>query len=132
MITVVLLVLGAFSALYFAASLQQLPASLSMLASALEVDGFVLPESVATLGTVGALTILAVYAVNLIYSIQRMRRGKLAFWVPLVAGVIAVIVVFAFTAFALGQAPELAQVFTDPGASAKLLNYLAEMGETVP
>ena len=127
-VTIALLVLGAFGALYSAASMQQLPASLSMIAGALGVEGFVVPASVPTLGTVGALLVLAVYALNLVYSIQRLRHRKLAFWVPLVAAAIAFIVSFAFTAFAISQAPELMQQLADPNATVKLLDYLGSAG----
>ena len=131
-VTIILLVLGAVGALYFAASMQQLPASLTMLAAALGIDGFTLPDSVQTIGMIGALTVFALYAVSLIFAIQRMRRGKISFWVPLVAGVLAFIVVFAFTAFALGQTPELMQSFTDPDAMQRILDYLGEVSQTTP
>lgn len=123
-----LLALGALGALYFAAVLQQLPSSLATLGQALEVDGFVVPESVHTLGTVGALTILALYAVNLIYSIQRLRARRLTFWVPLAAGAIAFILVFAFSAFAINLVPEVTQLLSDPDALSKVLAYLSQQG----
>ncbi|MFC6235979.1 DUF6264 family protein, partial [Leucobacter soli] len=131
-VTIVLLAIGALGALYSAASLQQLPNSLALLGDALAIEGFVVPAAVSTLGTVGALIVLAVYAIALIYSIQRMRHRKLAFWVPLAAAAIAFIVVFAFTAFALNQAPELIQVLSDPSATAKLIDYLSGMSSSTP
>ena len=129
-VTIVLLVIGAFGALYFAASMQQLPASLEMLAGVLQVDGFTVPEAVRILGTVGALLVLVLYALNLILSIHRMRHGKLAFWVPLAAAGIAFVVVFAFSAFALNQTPELVKVLSDPAATEKLIEYLGNAGAT--
>lgn len=126
-ITIVLLALGAFGAFYFAASLYALPDSLRLVAAALGAEGFVVPSAVSTLATVGALTVLALYALNLVYSIQRMRAKKLAFWVPLVAGVIALIVSFTFMAFALFQAPELANLFSDPEGADKLRDFLLQM-----
>lgn len=125
-ITILLLVFGALGALYLAASLQQLPASLELFSTALGADGLVIPAAVHTLGTVGALTILAIYALNLVFSIQRLRARRLTFWVPLAAGVIAFVVFFAITAFAMNQAPEVMQLFTDPDALSKLLAYLSE------
>lgn len=127
-VTIILLAIGALGALYLAASMQQLPTSLGMLASALGAEGFAVPASVSTLGTVGALTVLALYALSLVYSIQRMRHGRLAFWVPLAAAAIAFIVVFALSAFALNQTPELVTLLADPNASTKLLDYIAGMG----
>ncbi|MCB1273257.1 MAG: hypothetical protein KDB25_02520, partial [Leucobacter sp.] len=122
--TILLLVLGAFGALYSATTLQQLPASLSMLASALDITDFVVPDAIPTLGTVGGLLVLAVYALAVVLSIQRLRRGSLSFWVPLAAAAIAFLITFAFTAFALNQAPELVQHLADPDAMTKLLDYL--------
>jgi len=116
-------------ALYLAASLQQMPESLAQIASLSGLDGFGVPSSVHTLGTVGAIAVLAIYAVNLIYAIQRLRHARLAFWVPLVAGAVAVIVVFAFSAFGMSQSPELMQhLMTDPDAMNTLLENLAEPG----
>lgn len=128
-ITIVLLVVGALGALYSAASMQQLPTSMSTFATALGAEGTVVPDSVTTLGTVGALAILAIYALNLIFSIQRLRAHKITFWVPLAAGVIAMILVFTFTSFAINQVPEVAQLLADPDALSKLLSYLGETAQ---
>lgn len=127
-VTIALLALGAFGALYFAASLQQLPNSLAMLGAAFGIEGFVVPDSVKTLGNTGAIVVLALYAVTVIFAIQRMRGRKLAFWVPLAAGAIAFVVTFAFASFGLSQAPELMSQLADPDATAKLLDYLGQQG----
>lgn len=129
-VTIILLVLGGCGALYSAAVLYQMPASFELMAAALEVDGFVLPDSIRTLGTVGALIVLAVYALNLLYSIQRMRRGALAFWVPLAAAVVSFIVVFAMTAIAGNQVPELMREMSEPGAVNRMIDYLVQQGST--
>ncbi len=126
MITILLLVVGALGALYSAASMQQLPTSMATFATALGAEGTVVPDSVTTLGNVGALIILALYALNLIFSIQRLRAHKITFWVPLATGAIALIILFAFTSFAMNQVPEVAQLLTDPDALSKLLTYLGE------
>ncbi|MFA5606011.1 MAG: DUF6264 family protein [Leucobacter sp.] len=127
-VTIVLLVLGAIGALNFAASLYGLTGTFSTIAAALDLEGFTVPSNVQTIGTVGALIVLALYALTLIYSIQRMRGRKITFWVPLTAGVIAAIVAFAFTAIAMAQSPELLEAASDPDATAKLLDYMAGLG----
>ena len=127
-VTIVLLVLGACGALYSAMSLYQMPGSFELMAAALQVDGFVLPESVRTLGMVGALLVFAVYALNLVYSLQRLRRGKLTFWVPLAAGAVAFIIVFACSAFAASQMPELTRELADPTAMSRILEYVSHTG----
>ncbi len=126
--SIVLLVLGALGALYFAASLYSMPASISLMARALEIDGFAVPSSVSTTGTVGALSVFAIYALNLIFTLQRLRARKLAFWVPLVAAALAIIVVLGVSAIAIAQVPELLQQLSDPDSTARLLDYFATLG----
>ena len=72
----------------------------------------------------GALVIFAIYALNLVYSLQRLRAKKLTFWVPLVAAVLSVLVSTAvsFTAFTL--VPELLQAASDPSALQTLMDAL--------
>lgn len=120
-ITIVLLVVGALGALYTALSMMQLPASFHLIATTLEFDDFVAPASIETLGTVGALVTLALYAVTLIYSIQRMRAKKLTFWVPLAAGALSIIIAIVISMIAMSQAPDLMQQLADPGVAARLL-----------
>lgn len=128
-ITIILLVLGALGAMYTAFSLYQMRASLNLLAATLDIQNVVIPAAVGTVGSIGALVILAIYALNLIYSLQRLRARKITFWVPLAAGVIAFIVLFAFSMIALAQAPELMQQLeqqlSDPEMTGKLFDSLA-------
>jgi len=128
----VLLALGALGALYFAAVLQQLPASLSTFSGVLGAPDIAIPSSVHTLSTVGVITVLAIYALNVVLSIHRLRARKLSFWVPLVAAAIAGVVVFAFASFAMNQVPELLQLFADPDAMGKLFEYASTQGAATP
>lgn len=129
-ITILLLVLGGLGALNMAGSLLQLPGTVSMMAEAFELTDFVVPSSLSTIGTAGALLVFGVYALNLIYSIQRIRAGKLAFWVPLAAAVIAFLFTLAFTMIGLYQSPELVNTMADPTSVSKLLDYLQSSGMT--
>ncbi len=119
--TIALLALGAYGALSFALGLQQFPQQLRLTASMLGIESVAIPDSIGVVGTVGAIAVLAIYAVNLIFSIQRMRARKLAFWVPLAAFGLALIVVFACSVFAVMQLPELVQQMSDPDALSRLL-----------
>lgn len=125
-VTIVLLALGAYGALNMAFMLQNLREGFNVQAVALGAEGFRAPDSVGTVGIVGAVAILAVYAVNVIFSIQRMRARKLAFWVPLAALGLALLVLFVCTMIAMAQMPELLQLLqeaaNDPDALSKLLN----------
>ncbi|KTR86292.1 DUF6264 family protein [Leucobacter chromiiresistens] len=128
-ITIILLVLGMFGSLNFAGSMMSLPASLSLMGSAFEIENFTVPSWVGAVGTVTAIAIFAVFAVNLIFSIQRMRARKLAFWVPLTAGAIVVIGTIIVTAVVLFNVPELMSAASDPTAMQKLLDSLSEMSQ---
>lgn len=105
--TVVLLVVGAYFALSLSLSMMSLDTSMFFIAQAAGLEDFRVPDSVGTVKTVGVLAMLALFAVMLIWSIQRMRAGKLAFWVPLGAGVVSVILLFVITIIAMMMAPEL-------------------------
>lgn len=130
-ITIILLVVGAFGALNLAASANGMRASFDLMATALEVDGFSAPASLGTLGTIGAIAIFAIYALNVVYSIQRLRHARLAFWVPLAAFVAAFIVFTVILFIAMGQAPDLMQAMSAPDAPSKVLDYMfAQAGST--
>lgn len=126
-ITIVLLVIGALGALYTATSLYQMPSTFSMMATALDVDGFTMPSSLQTISTVGALLVFTVYALNVIYSIQRLRRRRITFWVPLTAGVVAGIIMLVFTMIGMTQSPELMQALSQPDAPTRMLDYMSTM-----
>lgn len=122
--TILLLAVGAYFALSFAFSLQQLPQQLRLVGTMLGLENLTVSGTVGTVGMVGAIVVLAIYAVNLIFSIQRMRARKFAFWIPLVAFVLALIVVFVCTMIAVAQTPELLQQMSDPAAMERLLNSM--------
>lgn len=129
-VTIALLVLGALGALNFASSLMTMPAQLSVITGALGLDDATIPGWIGTLGTTSAIAMLALFALTAIYSIQRLRARKLAFWVPLTAGVIA-FVAFAIVLYsALFGIPEFVQLIgSDPqGALDKLSGAMPSAG----
>jgi hypothetical protein len=126
-VTIALLAIGAFGALYTALVLFSLPPTLSLVGDALEIADFTPPSWIGTFSTVSALSMFALYAVALVFSIQRMRGGKLAFWVPLSAGALAMILTFVLTLIAMMSVPELMQAADDPSAMQKLLDYMNSM-----
>ena len=127
-VSIVLLVLGAFGALNLGFSAMQMPAQVSQAAEIFGIEGVTVPASVSTIGTVGAIIMLAIYAVTLIASIQRLRARKLTFWLPLVAGALAFIAALVVSLMAFGQSPELLQAMADPDATQKMLDYLSAQG----
>ena len=70
-----------------------------------EVVGFL--QLVFVLVAFGVFVILGIYACTLILSVQRMRRGKLAFFIPLIGGAVAFIAMFVIISIAMSQAPDL-------------------------
>jgi hypothetical protein len=81
------------------------------------------------IGTVGAIIVLSIYALVLIFSIRRLRARKLTFWAPLAAGVLAWMIFFVLFAVALSQSAELwqalMQVASDPEKAQQLLDQLS-------
>ncbi|HUH53806.1 MAG TPA: DUF6264 family protein [Microbacteriaceae bacterium] len=105
--TIVLLVIGAFGALNLALAAMNMGRQLYQLAAAAGIDDVTLPGSINTLESIGTITILSIYAVVLLWSVHRMRRRKMTFWVPLVGGVLAFITLTVFLAVALAMVPEI-------------------------
>lgn len=129
-ITILLLVLGGFGAMYLAAALSSLPNQFAIMADVLGISDPTIPDWLGTLTTVSVFVILALYAVNLIFSIQRLRARKLAFFIPLIAGAVAVILFFVVTTVAMNAVPEIAdQIMNDPNGT---LEKMLEYASTVP
>lgn len=128
--TIGLLVLGGLVTLSMVSSLFALESQIRLTATMIGLEHATLASWVGPLGTIGGIVVLALFAVTLIFSIQRMRAGKLAFWVPLTAGVIAVLIMAILPAVAmLAGAPEIMQQLeADPNGSIdKMLEYMRTM-----
>lgn len=123
--SILLLVCGAFGAFQLGAALFTMPDTFNLFASAAQLEDFTVPEALRTAGNIGAISILAIYACNLILTIQRLRAGKLAFWVPLVACVAAIIVMFVTMVFALSVTPELIEFLSNPDSMSILMEQLS-------
>ncbi|MEF3405701.1 DUF6264 family protein [Agromyces sp. CCNWLW203] len=111
--TITLLVFGVFGALYNSLSIFQLPAtaleSAKLSASMLGIDApadFVPGPAVPTFVFVGIALQLALWIGALLWSRARMRAGRLAWWIPLVAGVAAFIVVVIVGTLVFASDPE--------------------------
>ncbi|UOQ56226.1 DUF6264 family protein [Leucobacter allii] len=126
-VTILLLALGAFGALSMAQSMLGLAPSLAMILDAFDLQDVETPSWLGVLGSVSAIAIFALYAVSLIFSIQRMRARKITFWVPLTAGAIALIGIIVVTSVAMAAIPELMTALADPASTQQLLDYMAEM-----
>lgn len=128
-ITIALLALGGYFALSMAFSLSQFSTEFAKIANDIGVADFTAPPAVRVIGTVGAIIVLSIYALVLIFSIRRLRARKLTFWAPLAAGVLAWMIFFVLFAVALSQSAELwqalMQVASDPEKAQQLLDQLS-------
>jgi hypothetical protein len=115
--TIVLLAIGAYGALNLAGSLMNLSQVFAQLYAMYDLGPFTSPEWFGVLSTLGWMIPLGLWAVALIMSIQFMQRGKTAFFIPLVAGVVAFIVAIVLMSIAVTAAPELMTYFTENGFS---------------
>lgn len=123
-ITILLLVIGAFGALYSALTLMGLRNMFAMMEDAPGVTELTPPAWLDMTGKVAGMVVLVLYGLMLVYSIRRLRARKLTFWVPLVLGVVVSISVIVIVASAMFSTPELMEIMSDPSASAELLEYL--------
>ena len=111
-VTIILLAIGAFGAFNMSSSMFNLGPQLSMSASLVGADGATPPGWAGTVGTITGLFVLLVWALNLLFSIQRMRAGKRAFWVPLAAAGIAMVPAIIVLTAAMLQTPEIVEQLT--------------------
>lgn len=106
-ITIALLAIGAYGALNIADAMINLRQVFAQLYAIYDLGSFNPPEWFAVLSSIGGILQLSLWAVTLLLSIQFMRRGRLAFYLPLVAAVLSFIVAIVVMSIALGAAPEL-------------------------
>ncbi|MGO1539661.1 MAG: DUF6264 family protein [Leucobacter sp.] len=127
-VTIVLLLIGAYGALSTAAGIFTMEQQFVQLGAIFDLDGSAVPSWVGVMCTIGGLIILALYAVTLIYSIQRMRARKLAFFIPLVAGVLAFALIIIIASVVMTAIPGLMEQMSDPDALDKILEYSSNLG----
>lgn len=123
-ITILLLSIGAIGALWSALIMFNMGMTFAMMGQTPGLPTFTGPDWLSTTGKVVGVAFLAFYALMLVYSVRRMRAGKITFWVPLVAGVVVSLVVFIVVIVAMMSTPELVQIASDPQLSAEMLKQL--------
>jgi len=104
-ITIALLVLGAFGAWDSARSMQQLGVQIQTTYTMLGIGEFTPPAWLPTVSVVGIVVQLSLYAAVLGVTILRLRARRIAFWIPVTGGVVSVVFTLAVMA---------AVVFSDP------------------
>lgn len=95
--TILLLAVGALGAWNTSVSLHQLPGAIQTVYSQQGVGSYTPQEWLPTLALIGTVFMLALYAAVLIWAIARLRARKVAFWVPLAGGAVAVLATMVLT-----------------------------------
>lgn len=107
MLTIMLLVLGFFGMSYSIGTLQALPAAMQLLHSMQHLGAYTPAESVGALITAGTIAMAGIWAVSAGLSVWLLVQRRLAFYVPLVAGVVAVIALLVVVGVVLSTDPTL-------------------------
>lgn len=110
--TIVLLAAGAIGSLYMADSFMQLTPFFAQLYALFELGEFTAPAWFAVISTIGWMGQLLIWALTLLLSIQRMRRQKLAFFIPIAGAVLSFIVAIVLMVVAISAAPEFIEYLT--------------------
>lgn len=90
--TIILLAFGALGALNLGDAFMQLPQSAAQLYAIYDIGTFTAPDWLSIVSTIGWISMLSIWAVSLILSIQLIQRRKLSFYVPLSGAVLSFIV----------------------------------------
>ena len=124
--TILLLAAGAMGALNLAEAFMNLDKTFAQIYDLYDLGTFNAPEWFGVLGTVGWISVLAVYALTLIISVQFMQRGRLAFWVPLAGATLSFILVTILMMIAVSSAPELIEYMQTNGLNLEKLQELQQ------
>lgn len=124
--TILLLAAGAMGALNLAEAFMNLDKTFAQIYDLYDLGTFDAPEWFGVLGTVGWISVLAVYALTLIISVQFMQRGRLAFWVPLAGATLSFILVTILMMIAVSSAPELIEYMQTNGLNLEKLQELQQ------
>ncbi|MDN4615793.1 DUF6264 family protein [Leifsonia sp. F6_8S_P_1B] len=110
-LTVLLLVFGFFGLSYSIGILQAFPAYLQLLHSSQGLGDYTPEPVVGTIVTIGTITMAGLWAVSTGLSVWLLVRKRVAFYVPLITGVIAFIALIVFASLMVSTDPALLDVY---------------------
>lgn len=110
-LTVLLLVFGFFGLTYSIGILQAFPAYLQLLHSSQGLGDYTPEPVVGTIVTIGTVTMAGLWAVSTGLSVWLLVRKRVAFYVPLLTGVIAFIALIVFASLMVSTDPALLDVY---------------------
>ncbi|GAA2066272.1 DUF6264 family protein [Leifsonia soli] len=106
-LTVLLGVFGFFGMTYSIATLQAIPASMQLLHSTNGLGEYVPAPVVSTLVLIGSIVMAVIWVVSAGFAAWLLVKRRLAFWVPLVAGIVAMVALLIFAGAVLATDPVL-------------------------
>lgn len=110
--TIVMLVVGFFGMTYSIGTLQALPAAMALLHSSQNLGPYVQDPSVAPLITTGTVAMAGIWAISAGLSVWLLVQKKVAFYVPLVAGVVALVTLFVILGIVFSTDPALLDFYS--------------------
>ncbi|UAJ78256.1 hypothetical protein IT072_13375 [Leifsonia sp. ZF2019] len=110
--TVLLIAFGFFGMAYSVVVLQGFPASMAILHSSQGLGDFHPEPLVGTLVTIGTLTMTGLWAVSTGLAVWQLLRRRMSFYIPLVAGIVAMVALFVFLAVILTTDPVLLDFYS--------------------
>ncbi|WEO76182.1 DUF6264 family protein [Cryobacterium sp. SO2] len=113
-ITAILLVLGLLGTYLTISILVSMPEALQMLYTQAELGTYTAADSVAAIITAGSISQVVIWLAAAASSILLVLRGRRAFYVPLIGGVVAFVLLVAAMAVVLAGDPALLDYFGQP------------------
>jgi len=106
-LTVLLAVFGFFGMSYSIATLQAIPASMQLLHSTNGLGDYTPAPLVGTLVLVGSIVLVLIWVASAAIAALLLVKRRLAFWVPVVAGIVAMVALLIFAGAVLATDPVL-------------------------
>jgi hypothetical protein len=106
-LTILLIAFGFFGMSYSVGILQAFPTSMQLLHTTQGLGDFTPEPVVGTLITAGTVTMTGLWALSTGLAVWQLVRRRMAFWIPLATGVVAVAALFVFLAVILSTDPTL-------------------------
>ncbi|TFC51001.1 MULTISPECIES: DUF6264 family protein [unclassified Cryobacterium] len=113
-LTISLLVFGLLGAYFTISILGSLPQALAMLYSQAELGEYTVTDSVTAIITGGSIGQAVVWVAAAVSSILLLLRGRRAFYVPIIGGVVAFVLLVAAVAVVLAGDPALLEYLSQP------------------
>lgn len=109
-VTLILLAIGAFNVVSSVFSYLDLAAGIDGAMDVMGVPGeFTKFDAARTWGAIAAVVLVSGYLLTLVWSLNRMRAGRLSWWIPLLGAVVTFVIVSACVAVPLVGDPAFAE-----------------------